>query len=202
MKLYFAPGVCSLSPHITIHELELPVELVKVNIQDHTLEDGSDYLAINPRGYVPLLELDNGERMTEGPAIVQYLADLRPEAGIAPQNGTLPRYRLQEALGFINSELHKGMAPLFDPSTPGEMKVAIRTKVGKRLDWLSEQLEGRQYLLGERYSVADPYLFTVLGWTVFIGIDLARWPTLNTYHARIAERAAVRAAMRAEGLLK
>lgn len=202
MKLYYSPNVCSLSPHIAIRELGLDVELVKVDIHTHKLEDGSDYHVINPLGYVPVLELDDGQRLFEGPAIVQYLADLRPETGLAPANGTLARTRLQERLGFVNSELHKAMSMLFDAALPGEVKTAIRSKLATRLDWISDQLDDHPYLLGEHYSVADPYLFTVLGWSPYIGIDLERWPVLKAFHQRIGRRPQVQAALRAEGLLK
>lgn len=202
MKLYYAPGVCSLSPHIALRELCLPVELVRVDLGKHTLPDGSDYLAVNPRGYVPVLELDNGDRLTEGPAIVQYLADLKPEAGLAPPNGTLQRYRLQEWLGFVNSELHKAMAPLFDATMPAAVKSAVREKIVKRLSWVADALQERSYTLGERFSVADGYLFTVLNWMRGVDIDLQRWPVLAAYQERVAARPAVQAAMRAEGLVR
>jgi glutathione S-transferase len=165
MKLYFAPGVCSLSPHIALRELGLNFELVKVDLSTHKLADGRDYLEINPRGYVPVLELDNGERLSEGPAVVQYIADLKPDAKLAPPAGTMERYRLQEWLGFINSELHKAMAPLFDASMPETVKQSVRDKIARRLDWTATALKGRSFTLGETFSVADGYLFTVLSWT-------------------------------------
>lgn len=202
MKLYYSPGVCSLSPHIAFHELGLPVDLVKVDAGSHTLEDGSDYLAINPHGYVPLLELDDGQRMTEGPAIVQYLADLKPESRLAPANGTMARYRLQEWLGFINSELHKAYGALFDPDLPEEQKAAGRAKIGKRLGWVDAKIAGQPYLMGEQFTVADAYLFTVLEWSRFVAIELAKWPNLQALVGRVRQRPAVRAALRAEGLLK
>jgi glutathione S-transferase len=202
MKLYYAPGVCSLSPHIALREMGLPFELVKVDTATHKLADGRDYLEINPRGYVPVLELDDGSRLTEGPAVVQYLADLKPDSKLAPANGTMERYRLQEWLGFINSELHKAMAPLFDASMPDAVKQAVRDKIAKRLDWTASALKGRSFTLGEQFSVADGYLFTVLNWTRGVGIDLKRWPALAAFQERVAARPAVQAAMRAEGLVR
>ena len=202
MKLYYAPGVCSLSPHIALRELGLNFELVKVDLSTHKLADGRDYLEINPRGYVPVLELDNGERLSEGPAVVQYIADLKPDAKLAPPAGTMERYRLQEWLGFINSELHKAMAPLFDASMPETVKQSVRDKIAKRLDWTATALKGRSFTLGETFSVADGYLVTVLNWTRGVGIDLKRWPVLAAFQERVAARPAVQAAMRAEGLVR
>lgn len=201
MKLYYAPGVCSLSPHIVAREAGLPITLVRVDNKNKKTENGDDYRAINPKGYVPLLELDNGERLTEGPAIVQYLADLAPAARLAPPNGTFERYRLQEWLNFITSEIHKQFSPLFDPTMPEEAKEKFRTRLAGRFDWLAEQLQGREYLMGG-FSAADAYLFAVLGWTKFTGPDLARWPVLQQYVARVAARPHVQEALRAEGLLK
>ncbi|WP_280151344.1 glutathione transferase GstA [Piscinibacter sp. XHJ-5] len=202
MKLYYAPGVCSLSPHIALREAGLEAQLVKVDIAKHTLADGSDYRQVNPLGYVPVLVLDDGEQLQEGPAIVQYIADLAPASGLAPAAGTMERYRLQSWLAFVNSELHKASAPLFDPSTPAAVKDAVRAKFATRLDWVAQRLGEQAYLLGDRFSVADGYLFTVLSWGPFIGIDLARWPVLKAYHERVGSRPAVKAAMRAEGLLR
>lgn len=202
MKLYYAPGVCSLSPHIALREAGLAVELVRVDLATHKLADGRDYLEVNPRGYVPVLELDNGERLTEGPAVVQYIADLKPGARLAPPAGTMERYRLQEWLGFVNSELHKAMAPLFDAGLPEPVKQQVREKIARRLDWTATALKGRSYTLGEAFSVADGYLFTVLGWMRGVGLDLKRWPVLQAFHERVAARPAVQAAMRAEGLVR
>lgn len=198
MKLYFSPGTCSFSPHIALREAGLDVELVRVDIKTHKLVDGSDFAAINPKGYVPVLELDDGTRLTEGPAIVQYIADLKPESNIAPRNGTLERYRLQEWLGFINSEVHKGFSPLFNPATPDEYKAIARSNLAKRLDTLASHLANSDYLLGERFSVADGYLFTVLGWTQWVGIDLKQWPALTAFQERIGSRQSVRDARAAE----
>lgn len=202
MKLYYSPGVCSLSPHIVLREAGIDAELIKVDIHSHTLDGGADYLAINPRGYVPLLVLDNGELLSEGPAIVQYLADLKPAAGLAPANGTMARYRLQEWLGFINSELHKAFAPLFDPSSTESVKAGTVAKIAKRIDWVATQLDAKPYTLGEQFSVADAYLFTILNWCRGVGIDLNDWPVLAAYQKRVSSRPAVRDAMRAEGLLR
>jgi glutathione S-transferase len=201
MKLYFAPGVCSLAPHIVAREARLPLTLVRVDNRNKTTESGDDYRAINPKGYVPLLELDDGTRLTEGPAIVQYLADRAPAAELAPANGTLARYQLQEWLNFITSEVHKQFSPLFDAAMPDEAKERFRAKLSARFDWIAQQLDGRDHLM-DRFTVADAYLFTVLRWTQFTGPDLARWPALQRYVARIAERPQVQAAMKDEGLLK
>ena len=201
MKLYYAPGVCSMSPHIVAREAGIPITLVKVDNKNKKTETGEDYRAINPKGYVPLLELDNGVRLTEGPAIVQYLADLAPASKLAPPNGTLERYQFQEWLNFITSEVHKQFSPLFDPTMPEEAKEKFRTKLATRFDWLVEQLQGREYLMGS-FTAADAYLFAVLGWTKFTGPDLARWPVLQEYVARIAARPRVQEVLRAEGLLK
>lgn len=198
MKLYYSPGLCSQSPHIVAHELGIELELVKVNTHTHQLADGTDFYTINPKGYVPVLELDDGARLTEGPAIVQYLADLKPEAGLAPRNGTFERYRLQETLGFINSEVHKGFSPLFDKSLPADVIAGFRNKLGQRLDILAQQLEGRDYLMGERFTVADAYLFVVLGWAGYVDLDLDAWPALKAFRQRVAQRPAVREALKAE----
>jgi glutathione S-transferase len=202
MKLYYSPGACSLSPHIVSRELGIPVELKKVNTKDKTIEGGGDYWKVNPRGYVPALELDNGEILTEGPAIVQYLADQKPGAGLAPKAGTMERYRLQEWLNFLTSEVHKQFSPLFRPNTPEDYKTIAKENLGKRFDWLDKQLAGKDYLMGDKFSVADAYLFTVLRWTSRIDIDLAKWPNLKAYVDRVAARPKVQEALKAEGLVK
>ena len=202
MKLYYSPGACSLSPHIALREAGIDAELVKVDTQTHTLADGSDYYAVNGKGYVPTLELDDGDRLTEGPAIVQYIADRNPGASLAPPVGTLERYRLQEWLNFVTSELHKQFSPLFAADTPADYRAIARQRIVKRFDWLAAELADRDYLLGDRFTVADGYLFTILNWTKFVGIDLARWPVLAAYQSRVAARPKVREAMIAEGLLK
>lgn len=202
MKLYYSPGVCSLSPHICLREAGIPVDLVKVDIKAHKLEDGSDYLDINPNGYVPMLELDNGERLTEGPAIVQYVADLKPAARLAPAPGTLERARLQSWLTFIGTEIHKGFSAMFNPAANDEFKAWQKQRLSDRFTWVQEQLGSKQYLMGEQFTVADAYLFTTLGWLGFVNLDLAKWPALKAYRERTAARPRVREAMKAEGLIK
>jgi len=202
MKLYYAPGACSLSPHIVSRELGIPVELKKVNTKDKTVEGGGDYRQVNPRGYVPALMLDNGEILTEGPAIVQYLADRKPEAGLAPQAGSFERYRLQEWLNFLTSEIHKAFSPLFKPNTPEEYKKITKENLAGRFDWLDSELGGKDYLMGSQFTVADAYLFVLLGWTAPTKIDLAKWPNLAAFHQRVGARPKVKEALEAEGLLK
>ena len=201
MKLYFAPGACSLSPHIVSRELGIPLELKKVNTKDKTIEGGGDFWKINARGYVPALELDNGEILTEGPAIVQYLADQKPDSGLAPKNGSLERYRLQEWLNFLTSEVHKQFSPLFKPNTPEEYKKIAKESLATRFDWLDQQLTGKEYLMGKQFTVADAYAFVLLGWTKPTQIDLAKWPNLVAFHKRVGARPKVQEALRAEGLL-
>lgn len=200
MKLYYSPGFCSLASHIVAREVGIALDLVLVSMPAHTLPDGSDFHLINPHGYVPVLELDTGIRLTEGPVILQYLADLQPQAGLIPPAGTLPRYQLQSWLGFLNSELHKTMVPLFDPSTPAAVSASIRAKISTRFGWLAQQLTGQPWLMGAHYSVADAYLFVVLGWLGLVGIDIQTWPALATYAQRVRARPAVQDALRAEGL--
>jgi glutathione S-transferase len=202
MKLYYSPGACSLSPHIVAREADLPLTLVRVDTKSKKTANGEDYWAINGKGYVPTLELDDGSRLTEGPAIVQYLADRVPQKQLAPAQGTMERYRLQEWLNFITSEIHKQFSPLFDPSTPDEVKAKLRDKLAGRFDWIVKQLSDRPYVMGSTFSVADAYLFTVLNWSKWTGIDLARWPVLQEYLARVAARPEVQAAMKEEGLIK
>ena len=202
MKLYYSPGACSLSPHIVLREAGLAFEPVLASTKTHQLQDGTDYYSINPKGYVPLLELDNGERLSEGPAIVQYIADKVPGKNLAPANGTMERYRLQEWLNFITSELHKGIGGLFNPAMPEEAKALMRAKGTDRLKWVDEQLAGKQYLMGDHFSVADAYLFTIANWTKFVGIDISTLSNLGAYMARVAARPAVQEALKAEGLLK
>ena len=202
MKLYYSPGACSLSPHIALHEAGLAFEAVPAPTKTHQLPDGTDYYTINPLGYVPLLELDNGERLREGPAIVQYIADQVPQKNLAPANGTMERYRLQEWLTFIGTEIHKGFSPLFNPATPEEFKAATKTKLSQRLAWVDSQLAGQQYLMGENFTVADGYLFTVTNWAPRVGVDITGLANLVAYRERVSARPAVQAAMKAEGLLK
>ena len=202
MKLYYSPGACSLSPHIVLEEAGLPYEPVLASTKTHKLQDGTDYYTINPKGYVPLLELDDGQRLTEGPAIVQYLADLAPAKGLAPANGTMARYRLQEWLNFITSELHKGIGGMFNPAMPEEAKTLMRARATDRLKWVDNQLAGKAYLMGDAFSVADAYLFTVARWSKLVGIDISGMTELTAYLDRVAARPAVQSAMKAEGLLK
>jgi glutathione S-transferase len=202
MKLYYSPAACSLSPHIVAREAGVPIELVKVDLKAHTLADGTDYTTINPKGSVPLLELDDGDRLSEGPAIVQYLADRNPAAGLAPAAGTTERYHLQEWLNFVTSELHKQYSPLFDAAVPAEYKETVKARLAQRLDWLSTRLAGQDYLTGAQFSVADAYLFTVLNWNRWVGLDTARWPVLEAYVARVGARPKVQEALRAEGLTR
>jgi glutathione S-transferase len=201
MKLYYAPGACSLSPHIVARELGINVELKKVNTKDKTIEGGGDYWKVNPRGYVPALELDNGQVLTEGPAIVQYLADQKPDAGLAPKAGSFERYRLQEWLNFLTSEIHKGFSPLFKPTTPEDYKPVAKENLAGRFNWLNEELGKREYLTGSQFSVADAYLFVLLNWTKPTQIDLGKWPNLQAFQKRVGARPKVKEALQAEGLL-
>ncbi len=200
MKLFLKPGACSLSPHIVLEELGLPYETEAVDLKTKRTASGQDFLAINPKGYVPALQLDGGELLTEGPAIVQYLADLAPEKELAPANGTLARYQLQSWLTFIGTELHRSCSPFFNPAAPQAMKDIARANLERRLAYAAQQLEGRDYLLGADFSVADAYLFTVLSWFRVVPVDLSAWPVLQAYQARVAARPAVQAALKAEGL--
>ncbi len=202
MKLYYSPGACSLSPHIVLHEAGLAFQPVMANLKTHQLGDGSDYYAVNAKGYVPLLELDDGQRLSEGPAIVQYIADQVPEKKLAPAAGTMERYRLMEWLNFISTELHKGFSPLFNPAMPEEGKALARTRLGERFKWLDGQLAGKAYLMGEQFTVADAYLFTVSSWSKHVGVDLTALSNLGAYLGRVGARPAVQAALKAEGLLK
>ncbi|CAN7187840.1 MULTISPECIES: glutathione transferase GstA [unclassified Acidovorax] len=202
MKLYYSPGACSLSPHIALHEAGLAFTPVLASTKSHKLQDGTDYYTINPLGYVPLLELDDGTRLREGPAILQYIADQVPLKMLAPQNGSLQRYRLQEWLTFIGTEIHKGFSPLFNPATPEEYKTIARDKLLQRLQWVDGQLADKQYLMGEQFTVADGYLFTVTNWAKPTNVDISAFTHLAAYRDRVAARPAVQEAMKAEGLLK
>jgi glutathione S-transferase len=202
MKLYYSPGACSLSPHIALREAGLAFEPVLASTKSHKLQDGTDYYGINPLGYVPVLELDDGTRLREGPAIVQYIADQAPTKNLAPANGTLPRYRLQEWLTFIGTEVHKQFSPLFSPAMPEEVKKMQREKLATRFQWIDGELKDKQYLMGDNFSVADGYLFTVTNWAAPTMIDLSPYTNLLAYRARVAARPAVQEAMKAEGLLK
>ncbi|RYF69702.1 MAG: glutathione transferase GstA [Comamonadaceae bacterium] len=202
MKLYYSPGACSLSPHIALHEAGLAFEPVLASTKSHKLQDGTDYYGINPLGYVPMLELDDGTRLREGPAIVQYIADQAPLKNLAPANGTLARYRLQEWLTFIGTELHKQYSPLFYPNTPEETKATQKDKLASRYQWIDKELAGKQFLMGDHFTVADGYLFTVTNWAKPTGVDLSAYPNLLAWHQRVGDRPAVQEAMKAEGLLK
>ena len=202
MKLYYSPGACSLSPHIALREAGLPFEAVLAPTKTKKLPDGTDFTTLNTKGYVPLLELDDGQRLTEGPAIVQYIADQVPASGLAPAFGTMARYRLMEWLNFITSELHKGFSPLFTPGMPDEAKAMARARLVDRLTWVDGQLAGKTWLMGETFTVADAYLFTVAGWGKYVGVDIAPLTNLSAYLGRVAARPAVQDALKAEGLLK
>ena len=202
MKLYFSPGACSLSPHICLRETGQKFDVEQVDTGTKKTKNGGDYLKVNPKGYVPALQLDNGEVLTEGPAIVQYIADQKPESGLMPKAGTMERYRAQEWLNFLTSELHKAYSHLFNPGTPDAYKGAIKEKLGTRYDFLAKQLDGKPFLMGSQFSAPDAYLFTLLGWNPHVGMNMDKWPTLKTYSDRVAARPAVQAAMKAEGLIK
>lgn len=201
MKLYFSSGACSLAPHIALLEAGLAFEAEKVDLKAKLTATGADFTAINPKGYVPALVLDNGQLLTEGAAVLQYIADQNPAAGLAPAAGTLARYRLQEWLTFIASEIHKPMGSMFNPAQSADWKAAVTATLTKRLDWLSGQLEGKDYLLDNQFSVADAYLFTVLNWANFVGFSMVAWPVVQAFSARVAARPRVVEALKAEGLV-
>jgi glutathione S-transferase len=200
MKLYYIPSACSFSPHIVANELGLSIELVKVDPTTKRTEHGEDFLEINPKGYVPALKLDDGNVLTEGPAIMQYLADLKPDAQLAPANGSMARYRLQEMLGYINSELHKAYIPLFNPASSDEVRTDRLAYLRKHYGPIEAALGRTPFLLGEQFNITDAYLFVVARWSGFVKLDLSQFPNLLAFQARIAARPAVQAAMRREGL--
>jgi len=202
MKLFYAPGACSLASHIALHETGLPFAIDKLNVPTKTTSGGDDYMQINPKGYVPALMLEDGSVLTEGAVILQYVADQKPDAGLAPKAGTMERYRLQEWLNFIGTEVHKSYSPLFNKAATDEMKSAARNLLAKRLGYVEAQLANKPYLMGDSYTVADIYLFVVLGWSAHVGVDLDPFPQIKSYVARIGARPAVQAAMKAEGLIK
>jgi len=202
MKLYYSPGACSLSPHIVLRELGVPFEAVLASTKTHKLVDGTDYYTINPKGYVPLLELDDGQRLTEGPAILQYLADKESAKGLIAPAGTMPRYRQIEWLNFVSTELHKQYSPLFNPAMPEDGKAVFRKRLRGRYEYLNQQLEGKQFLMGDSFSVPDAYLFTVTNWAKPVGVDITDLPNVQAFMSRMSARPAVQAAMKAEGLLK
>ena len=202
MKLYYSPGACSLSPHIALHEAGLAFEAIAAPTKTHQLPDGTDFYTVNPLGYVPYLTLDDGRSLHEGPAIVQYIADQAPAKNLAPANGTFERYKLQEWLNFIGTELHKTFSPLFAPGTHADTKTSAKERLQSRLKWVDGELAGKQYLMGDTFTVADGYLFTVTNWGQYVGVDLSAFTNLLAYRARVAARPAVVAAMKAEGLIK
>jgi glutathione S-transferase len=202
MKLYFSPGACSLSPHIVAREAGLPIELERVDNKAKKTASGDDYWQVNPKGYVPALKLDDGDMLTEGPAIVQYLADLAPQAKLIPAAGSKERYHVAEWLNFITSELHKSFSPLFRPNTPDDYKPIVKESLANRFNFIDKHLAGRHYLMGDQFTVADAYLFTVMRWTSVQHIDLARWSNIAAYMGRVAARPKVTEALQAEGLLK
>jgi glutathione S-transferase len=198
MKLYFSPSACSLAPHIALREAGLPVTLDRVHLGSKRTASGTDFRAVSAKGYVPALELDDGRVLTEGLVILQYIADLAPESGLAPPPASFERYRLQEWLTFVSSELHKGLSALFKPRLPVEWKPVLKRTLGERLGVVDAALAATPYLMGSTFTVADAYLFTVLRWTHRLEIDLTPWPALVSYVARVAERPAVKEALAAE----
>ena len=201
MKLYYSPGACSLAPHIVAHEVGIPLELVRVDTRTHQTAGGEDFHAINPKGYVPALQLDDGSILTEGPVVAQYLADRKPEAKVMPAAGSLERYRVQEMMGYINSEIHKTYSPLFGKIAPEARDERVQYLL-KRYALVEKRLEGREWLVGESFGPADAYLFTVTRWAGYLKIDLSASPNLLAFQARVGARPAAQAAMKAEGLLK
>ena len=202
MKLYYSPGACSLSPHIVLLEAGLPFTMEKVDLKTKKTEKGTDYLTVNSKGGVPALQLDDGRVLTEGPAVVQYLADQKPESGLAPPAGSFERYQLMELLNFITSELHKGFSPLFNPGISADWKSATLAGLDKKFQWLTNYLGNKSYLMGDKFTVADSYLFTVLSWSSHFHIDLAKYHVLTAYLARVGHRPKVQEALKAEGLIK
>ena len=202
MKLYFTPGACSLAPHIGLREAGYQFELEQVDLATKKTKSGGDYTKVNAKGYVPALQLDNGEVLTEAPVILQYIGDQKPDSGLVPKAGTMERYRAQEWLNFVTSELHKGLGALFNPALPENARPVIVDKVSQRLDFLAKQLDGKPYLTGDKFAAPDAYAFTVLSWAPHLKISLDKWPTLKAYIERVGARPQVQAALKAEGLLK
>lgn len=202
MKLYFTPGACSLAPHIALREAGLAFDLEQVDLAAKKTKSGEDYTTVNPKGYVPALRLDDGRVLTEASVVVQYIADLKPEADLIPRPGNFERYRVQEWLNFVGSELHKSFGPLFKPNTPDEYKAISKENIGKRLDFVDRQLAGKDYLMGAGFTVADAYCFPVVSWTKLFEISLDHWRNLTAYMERVRGRPRVREALEAEGLLK
>lgn len=202
MKLYYSPGACSLASHIALYETGLPFEIDRLIKTSKMTVGGEDFMQINPKGYVPAIKLDDGSILTEGAAVLQYIADQKPDSGLAPKAGTMERYRLQEWLTFISSELHKSFSPFFNKDATEEVKTNARNLLAKRLGYVETQLANKPYLMGDHFTVADAYLFVVANWSNHVGFDLSPFPRIQEYLARIAARPAVQAAMKAEGLLK
>ena len=201
MKLFLKPGSCSLASHIVLEEIGRPYDTETVDLAKKLTASGADFWAINPKGYVPALLLDDGDLLTEGPAILQYLADLAPELQLAPANGSKARYQLQSWLTFIGTEVHKNFSPFFNPAATPEMKEQARANLQRRLGYVNDQLAGGDFLMGSTYSVADAYLFTVVGWAKFVQLDLSAWPHLIAFQGRVAARPATQRALKAEGLI-
>lgn len=199
-KLFYSPGACSLSPHIALREAGLSFELEQVDLKEKKTKSGEDFLKINPKGYVPALKLDDGYVLTEGPAIVQWIADQKPATHLAPANGTTERYKLQEWLSFIGTELHKNFGPFFNPATPDATKAILAQTLAKRYAWVDEKLEGKEYVTGSQFTVADAYLFTITNWGQFVKFDLKDYPNVRAFQARVAARPKVQEALKAEGL--
>lgn len=200
MKLYYSPASCALAPHIAAAEAGVPLDLVKVDLKAHKTEKGDDYYAINPRGYVPLLELDDGTRLTEASVLQQVIADMNPAANIIPASG-VARMKVQSWLAFIGTELHKGFGPLWDPTSPDETKASAKKKLGVRFEELNRMLAKQQFIAGDSFTVADGYAFTVINWARFHSLDLSPYPNLQAWHARIGQRPKVVEAMKQEGLM-
>ena len=202
MKLYFAPGACSLSPHIVLREAGQSFDLVQVDLKEKKTKDGADFSKINPKGQVPVLETKDGDVLTEGPAIVQYVGDQAPGSKVMPAAGSKDRYKVQEWLNFITSELHKNFSPLFRPTTPDAYKQITRDNLSNRFKWLNEHLAGRQYLMGDAFTAPDAYLYVMTRWAGRVELDLNQWPNVKAFAARVEARPKVQEALKAEGLIK
>ncbi len=202
MQLFFSPGACSLATHIVARELGVPVDLKRVDTKTKKTADNSDFFAINSKGAVPALKLDNGQVLTEGVVLMQYLVDQKGDSPLLPKFGTPERYRVLEWLNYITSEIHKGYTPLWKPDADPKVKEYALANLEKKLDWVNQQLAGKQFLTGGNFTVADSYLFTVVNWSFFLGMNLDKWPALKEFHARVASRPTVQAALEAEGLNK
>jgi glutathione S-transferase len=201
LKLFYKPGACSLASHIVLQESGLPFEVEAVDLKTKVTASGADFTKINPKGYVPALLLESGELLTEGPAIMQYVADQVPAKHLAPLADAMSRYRLQSWLTFIGTELHKNFTPFFNPAAGSDWKASAMSNLERRLTYVAQHIDDRQFLLGDEFSIGDAYLFTVLGWAKHIDLDLGKWPALSAYQARVGARAGVQAAMKAEGLI-